>query len=119
MDGDQPVVDGRDIFESKLQELIREVFEGGWEFGRDDLPDPDCGYAESTEAHARHNKKLHELLIFYLDGPTSDVSCQIEASEEGTMGDGVRQEEYIERWYEGEIPEGWKKSPNAIASDFF
>lgn len=119
MDRDRPVVDGRDIFESQLQDFIREVFEEGWEFGRDDLPDPECGYAESEEAHARHDKKLHELLISYLDSPASDVGAQDEASEEGAMGDGVRQEEYIERWYEGETPEGWKKSPNAIASDFF
>lgn len=34
-------------------------------------------------------------------------------------GDSVQQEEHIECWYEGEIPGGWKKSPNAIASDFF
>ena len=119
MDGDRPVVDGRDIFESKLQGFVREVFEEGWEFGCDGLPNTECGYAESTEAHARHDKKLHELLISYLDGPTGDVGAQDEASEEGEIGDGVRQEEYIERWYEGEIPEGWKKSPNATASDFF
>lgn len=29
----------------------------------DDLPSTECGYAESAEAHARHDKKLHELLI--------------------------------------------------------
>lgn len=119
MDGDRPVVDGRDIFESKLQELIREVFEEGWEFGIDDLPSTECGYAESAEAHARHDKKLHELIVSYLDGPTSDVGSQDEASEAGEMGDRVRQEEYIEQWLEGEIPEECKKSPHAIASDFF
>ena len=95
MDGDRPVVDGRDIFESKLQGLVREVFEEGWEFGRDDLPSTECGYAESEEAHARHDKKLHELLISYLDGPTGDVGTQDEASEEGEMGDGVRSEGYL------------------------
>ena len=80
MDGDRPVVDGRDIFESELQGLIREVFEEGWEFGIDDLPSTECGYAESEEAHARHDKKLHELLISYLDGPTSDVGAQNETT---------------------------------------
>ena len=119
MDGDRPVADGRDIFESKLQALVWEAFCEGWTFGDEDLPDPECcGYAETTEAHERYDKRIHELLISYLDGPTGDVGAQDESSEEGAMGDGVRKEEYIERWYEGEIPEGWKKSPNAIASDF-
>lgn len=95
MDGDRPVVDGRDLLESELQGLVREVFEEGWEFGIDDLPSTECGYAESEEAHARHNRKLHELLISYLDGPASDVGAQDETSEEGEMGDGVRQEGYL------------------------
>lgn len=98
MDRDRPVVDGRDIFESKLQGLVREVFEEGWEFGSDGLPSTECGYAESEEAHARHDKKLHELLISYLDGPTSDVGTQDEAVEEGEMGDSVRSEGYLSRY---------------------
>lgn len=73
MDGDQPMVDGRDLLEFKLQNLIREVFEEGWEFGSDGLPNTECGYAESEEAHARHDKKLHKLLISYYDGETSNV----------------------------------------------
>lgn len=93
MDGDRPVVDGRDIFESKLQELIREAFEEGWEFGDDDLPDPSCcGYAEEKEAYEKYDKKLHELLISYFDGEASYVGPQDEASETGEMGDGVRSE---------------------------
>ena len=122
MDGDRPVVDGRDIFESKLQKLLREawaigcgdgyhdewsdwreelypklrqqlerleselcdfvqeVFEEGWEFGKDDLPNPYCGYAESSEAHAKHNERIHELLISYPDGPASDVGAQDETA---------------------------------------
>ena len=98
MDGDRPVVDRRDIFESKLQGLVREVFEEGWEFGRDGLPSTECGYAESTEAHARHDKKLHELIVSYLDGPTSDVGTQDETAEEGKMGDSVRSEGYLNRY---------------------
>lgn len=90
MDRDRPVVDGRDIFESELQGLIREVFEEGWEFGSDGLPNTECGYAESEEAHARHDKKLHELLISYFDSPTNDVGSQNEASEAREVGDSVR-----------------------------
>lgn len=97
MDGDRPVVDGRDIFESELQGFVREVFEEGWEFGIDDLPSTECGYAESAEAHARHDKKLHELIVSYFDGPTGDVGTQDEAPEERKMGDGVRSEGYLSR----------------------
>lgn len=100
MDGDRPVVDGRDLLESGLQELVREVFEEGWEFGSDGLPNTECGYAESEEAHARHDKKLHELLISYFDGETSDVGAQDEASEAREVGDSVRQKGYIERAFE-------------------
>ena len=110
MDVDRPVVDGRDIFESELQELLLEA----WVIGTNDGENDDW-----SNWQEELYPKLHELLISYLDGPTDDVGTQDEASEEGEMGDGVRQEEYIERWYEGEIPEGWKKSPNATASDFF
>ena len=101
MDGDRPVVDGRDLLESELQKFVREVFEEGWEFGIDDLPSTECGYAESEEAHARHDKKLHELLTSYLDGPASDVGAQDETSEEGEMGDSVRQEDHIKEFWEG------------------
>lgn len=115
MDGDRPVVDGRDIFESKLQELVRKVWHDACKYG-------DVLYYAGVDKEVflrGYDCDIHELLISYLDGPTSDAGTQDEVSEEGTMGDGVRQEEYIECWYEGEIPEGWKKSPNAIASDFF
>lgn len=102
MDGDRPVADGRDIFESKLQELIREAFEEGWEFGDDDLPDPSCcGYAEEKEAYEKYNKKLHELLISYFDGEASYVGPQDEAPETGEMGDGVRQEPDIDFVFRG------------------
>lgn len=106
MDGDRPMVDGRDIFESELQGLIREVFEEGWEFGSDGLPSTECGYAESEEAHARHDKKLHELLISYFDSPTSDVVTQDEASEAREVGDSVRPKSHL-------IP----RDPNAFVVD--
>lgn len=96
MDGDRPVVNGRDIFESKLQDLIREAIEEAWEFGKDDLPDPSYpGYAEATELLAKCDKKLHELLISYLDVPASDVGPQDETPEGGAMGDCVRSEGYL------------------------
>ena len=91
MDGDRPVIDGRNIFESELQNLVWEAFCEGWTFGDEDLPDPECcGYAETTEAHERYDKRIHELLISYLDGPASDVGAQDETSEEGEMGNRLR-----------------------------
>ena len=97
MDGDRPVVDGRDIFESKLQNFVREAFYEGWKLCNDGLPDPSyAGYAEREWAYEKLDRKLHELLISYFDGPTSDVGAQDETSEEGEMGDGVRSESYID-----------------------
>ena len=182
MDGDRPVVGGRDLLEFKLRNFIREVFEEGWEFGIDDLPSTECGYAESVEAHARHDKKLHELLVSHYDGETSDAGAQDETSEVRELGDGVRPESHLiprdpikkvtdefaremelRFAYEGkkvaighcdltknpdgsiharieyypqdkksddeetdeygwireeDVPEGWKKSPHAVFSDF-
>ena len=107
MDGDRPVVDGRDIFESKLQELVWEAFCEGWTFGDEDLPDPECcGYAETTEAHERYNKRIHELLISCLDGPSSDVGSQDETAEAREVGDGVRSDPHL-------IP----RNPNAFVVD--
>ena len=106
MDGDRPVVDRLDILESELQRFIREVFEEGWEFGIDDLPSTECGYAESVEAHARHDKKLHELIASYLDGPSSDVGSQDETAEAREVGDGVRSDPHL-------IP----RNPNAFVVD--
>lgn len=106
MDGDRPMVDGRDLLEFKLQNLIREVFEEGWEFGSDGLPNIECEYAESEEAHARHDKKLHELLISHYDGETSDAGTQDEASEAREVGDGVRPKSRL-------IP----RDPNAFVVD--
>ena len=91
MDGDRPMVDGRDLLESRLQELVREAFEEGWEFGDEDLPDPSCCcYAETVEAYRKYDKKLHELLVSYFDSEASDVGAQDEASEAREVGDGVR-----------------------------
>ena len=93
LDGDRSMADRRDLLESELQKLVWEAFCEGWTFGDEDLPNPDyCGYAETTEANERYNKRIHELLISYLDGPTSDVGAQDETPEKGEMGDGVRSE---------------------------
>ena len=97
MDGDRPLVDGRDLLESELQNLVRIAFETGWDFRNEGLPNPECCmYAEREEAYRMLDKHIHELLISYLDGPTSDVGSQDEVSEEGAMGDGVRSESYID-----------------------
>ena len=96
MDGDRPVVDRHNIFESKLQELVWEAFCEGWTFGDEDLPDPECcAYAETTEAHERYNKRIHELLISCLDGQTGDVGPQDEVAERRALGDHVRSEGYL------------------------
>lgn len=86
MDGDRPVVDGRDIFESQLQELLRHAWAIGFGDGYND---------EWSDWHEELYPQLHELIVSYLDGPTGDVGAQDETSEEGEMGDGVRSEGYL------------------------
>lgn len=67
MDGDRPVVDGRDLLESGLQELVREVWNdareyGGMLYGREDI---------KAAFFRGYNYDIHKLLISYFDGETS------------------------------------------------
>ena len=86
MDGDRPVVDGRELLEFELQDLIRKVWNEACKY-RDALY-----YAGvDKEVFLRgYDCDIHELLISYLDCPTSDMG-----SEEGAMGDGARLEGYL------------------------
>lgn len=72
MDRDRPVVDGRDIFESKLQDLLLEA----WAIGTSDGENDEWSYRVQEELYP----KLHELVISHLDGPTSDVGAQDETA---------------------------------------
>lgn len=86
MDGDRPVVDGRDIFESKLQELVRDAF---WE-----------GWIRGLKRDSRFNLELydeatHKLLVSYFDGPTGDVGAQDETSETRAVGNRVRPKPHL------------------------
>lgn len=67
MAGDRPVVDGRDLLESGLQELVREVWNdareyGGMLYGREDI---------KAAFFRGYNYDIHKLLISYFDGETS------------------------------------------------
>ena len=78
MDGDRSVVDGRDLLEFELQDLIRKVWNEACKY-RDVLYYARVG----KEVFLRgYDFDIHELLISYLDGPTSDVGSQNKASEE-------------------------------------
>lgn len=72
------MVDGRDIFETKLQELVRKVWDDARKYG-DGLR-----YAgvDKKVFLDRYDYDIHELLMSYFDGPTTDVGSQDEASEE-------------------------------------
>lgn len=88
MDGDRPVVDGRDLLESQLQELVRKVWHdarkyGGMLYGREDI---------KAVYFRGYNYDIHKLLISYLDGETGDVGTQDETSEARETGDSVRPE---------------------------
>ena len=110
MDGDRPVVDGRDIFESKLQELVRKVWDDARKYG-DGLR-----YAgvDKKVFLDRYDYDIHKLLISYFDSLTSDVGAQDEASEEGEMEDGVRSEGYL-RQFTSREPDEIKISDDGTA----
>lgn len=78
MDGDRPVADGRDIFESKLQSIVREAFVDGWSNSHRPIP-------LLRDEIVRYDKRVHELLISCLDSPTGDAGAQDEASEAREM----------------------------------
>lgn len=82
MDRNRSVVNGRDIFTSKLQMLVRNAFEEGWEFGKEDLPDPECAsYKERNDAYNRLDKRIEELIVSYYDCSTSNVGTQDETTQ--------------------------------------
>lgn len=80
MDGDRPMVDGRDLLESELQGLIREAWAIGFSDGNWD---------EWSDYEKELFPKLHKLLVSHYDGPTSDVGAQDETPETREVGDGV------------------------------
>ena len=71
MDGDRPVADGRDIFESKLQAIVRDAFATGYlqGYGRRGFRSVSCEL---------YCQQIKEVLISYFDEPSSDVSAQDE-----------------------------------------
>lgn len=102
MGGDRPVVDGRDLLESGLQELVRKVWNdareyGGMLYGREDI---------KAAFFRGYNYDIHKLLISYFDREASDVGTQDEASEAREMGDSVRPKSRL-------IP----RDPNAFVVD--
>ena len=91
MDGDRSVVDGRDIFESELQRLVRVAFEIGWDFRNECMPNPECSmYAELEEAYRMFDEKIHELVVSHYDSAASDVGSEDETAQTSCMGDGFR-----------------------------
>ena len=72
------MVDGRDLLESELQDLIRKIWNEACEYGTV------LYYAGvDKEVFLRgYDFDIHNLLISYLDGPTGNVGSQNEASEE-------------------------------------
>lgn len=99
MDGNRPVDDRLDILESELQGLVRDAFFCGFMHGlRRDV--------ERFKGYKIYDSQIHELLISYLDGSSSDVGAQDEVSEAREVGDGVRPKPHL-------IP----RDPNAFVVD--
>lgn len=88
MDRNRPMADGRDLLESRLQELIREAWGNGYAAHDWWMHPAKCPDDRIKE----WNEKLHKILISYLDGEAGDVGAQDEASEARAVGDSVRPE---------------------------
>ena len=82
MDRNRSVANGRYIFESRLQRLVRDAFQTGFEYGDDELPDPKIAFcAELEEAYKELDRKVHIFALSYYDGSTSYVGAQDETSQ--------------------------------------
>lgn len=102
MDGDRPVVDGRDIFECRIQDYVRDLRKTAWK---------QEGLNENLEkALEQFNIRFRRLVVkawedgyatgrnntlSYLDGSTGDV------------GDGVRSERHLANAFMCEFMEGF------------
>ena len=98
MDGDRPVVDGRELLEFELQDLIRKVWDDACKYG-DGLRY--TGVDKKVFLN-RYDYDIHKLLISYLDDPASDMG-----SEEGAMGDSIRSERHLANEFMCEFMDGF------------
>lgn len=96
MDGDRPVADGRDIFESWIQESVRQTIE------------------EDNRIIEQQREFLKSLIPNH-DSETSNVGSQDETSEEGEMGNGVRSESCLSPFFIH--PDPCKKIQNEAAKE--
>ena len=85
MDGDRPMANGRDLLESRIQDIIRRACFSGYYRGLDRCHEP-------LRYLADYNEQLHELLVSYFDSEASDVGAQDEASEAREVGVDFRPE---------------------------
>lgn len=86
MDGDRPMADGRDLLESKIQNIIYEAVVYGRYNPHKAVWELEC------EGISEYFERLHELLVSYFDSEASDVGTQDETSEAREVGDDVRSE---------------------------
>ena len=89
MDGDRPLADRRDIFKSRVQEIIHDAWWGGW---WDNQSERRFGEwpPEKRKERVKTYLEMFDFALSYLDGPTGDVGAQDEASEAREVGDDVR-----------------------------
>lgn len=86
MDGDRPMADGRDLLESKIQNIIYEAVVYGRYNPHKAVWELEC------EGISEYFERLHELLVSYFDSEASDVGPQDETSEAREVGVDFRPE---------------------------
>ena len=86
MDGDRPMANGRDLLESKIQNIIYEAVVYGRYNPHKAIWELEC------EGIGEYFERLHELLVSYFDSEASDVGPQDETSEAREVGVDFRPE---------------------------
>lgn len=94
MDRDRSVADRRDIFKSRVQEIIHDAWWGGW---WDNQSEHRFGEwpPEKRKERVKTYLEMFDLALSNFDGSASDVGPQDETSEARTVGDRVRSKTYL------------------------
>lgn len=96
MDGDRSVSDRRDIFKSRVQEIIHDAWWGGWWDNQTEHQFGEWSYKKRKE-RVKYYLKSFDIALSNFDGSASDVGPKDETSEARAVGDRVRSKTYLKR----------------------
>lgn len=94
MDGDRSMADRRDIFKSRVQEIIHDAWWGGW---WDNQSEHRFGEwpPEKRKERVKTYLEMFDFALSYLDDPSGNVGPQDETSEARAVGDSIRSKTYL------------------------